>query len=138
MGGTGAAKICASHPERFAGFAGLAGMIADLEIECTKENPLALHIVRHAGGIEKFRGSGEDVWRLLRKNAQRLPPFYYACGDKDHNNEITMKRLPSYVKELGLSAKLEVLEGFGHEWRFWDVSIERALDFFGLEKMSEV
>ena len=37
-----------------------------------------------------------------------------------------------YAAQIGLEATFEEVEGYGHEWRFWDRAIERALDFFGL------
>ena len=27
---------------------------------------------------------------------------------------------------------LEEVKGYTHEWRFWDLSIQHALDFFGV------
>ena len=40
----------------------------------------------------------------------------------------------SYAKEIGLDAVFEEYDGFTHEWRFWDMTIEKAFDFFGLPK----
>ena len=36
-------------------------------------------------------------------------------------------------KELAI----EEIEGFRHEWRFWDLTIQKAITFFGLDKPEE-
>ena len=34
---------------------------------------------------------------------------------------------------MGLKATFEEFDGFTHEWRFWDLTIQKALTFFGLD-----
>ena len=41
------------------------------------------------------------------------------------------------MDELGFKPYYYVVEGYRHEWRFWNVAIEKALDFFGLEKTGD-
>ncbi len=36
-----------------------------------------------------------------------------------------------YARALQLDAVIEDFDGYAHEWRFWDMAIQRALAFFG-------
>ena len=42
------------------------------------------------------------------------------------------RTIATYCKEIGLEAHWFIKEGYRHEWRFWDLAIQEALDFFGL------
>ena len=43
----------------------------------------------------------------------------------------------AYAEEIELAATFEEIEGFTHEWRFWDLTIQHALTFFGLDQEDE-
>ena len=92
-----------------------------------------LKLMERGGGLQKFLSSYENVWDRLKTLAPtgRLPRLYFTIGKNDfllgmYND---FKR---YAAEIGLEATFEEVEGYGHEWRFWDLAIERALAFFGL------
>ena len=36
----------------------------------------------------------------------------------------------AYAEKIGLEAEFTEREGYGHEWRFWDLEIRRAIDLF--------
>ena len=38
-----------------------------------------------------------------------------------------------YAEKIGLDAEFEAIDGYAHEWRFWDLTIQHALAFFGLD-----
>ena len=39
-----------------------------------------------------------------------------------------------HAEEIGLKAVFEGVPGYRHEWPFWDLSVRKALDFFGLKR----
>jgi putative tributyrin esterase len=137
MGASAALKIGARNPSMFSGIGVLSGMVADMEKEYCKGNPLAITTVRHAGGIDNYLASDENTWRLIKENAHDMPPVYFTCGDRDHNYESTYKVLPDYASQIGLEVVFELEKGFGHEWRFWDIAIERAMEYFGLHRVRD-
>ncbi len=135
MGGGGAIKYAAWHPDKFAGVAVLSAFARNIsEIDPENVDPRTLNSIRNAGGFENFLNSYENVWDRLAQlaSSDSQPKIYCACGTEDFLYEYYLK-FKEYVKELNLDAFFE--EGPGsHEWRFWDKYIERAMDYFGLEK----
>lgn len=137
MGGRGACVYAFNHPEKFAGAAVLSACPRDL-LWCKKNDP-AMYKRLHAAAValygsdEGFLDSCENTWRLTDELAgsDKLPMLYFASGMDDH-------LYPSFVHyrehaaEIGLNATFEEIPGFKHEWRFWDLTIQKALDFFGI------
>ena len=37
------------------------------------------------------------------------------------------------LKELGADVTWDEIEGYGHEWRFWDIEVEKFLDWLPRE-----
>ena len=63
----------------------------------------------------------------------KLPKLFFACGKEDmlYQNYTNFK---AHAKEIGLDAEFLEIEGLKHEWRFWDQALEKALDYFQIEK----
>ena len=61
-----------------------------------------------------------------------LPRLYFACGEDDMLYP-AFKDFRKYAGEIGLEATFETIPGYKHEWRFWDLTIQKALKFFGLD-----
>ena len=72
-----------------------------------------------------------DLAALAKKDVEagvKLPPLYIACGTED----FLYKANAAFVDELkGLGADItwDAVEGYTHEWRFWDLEVERFLDW---------
>ncbi len=134
MGGGGAAKIAANFPEKFAAAAILSGAGPRnlRKIDPATANTRTLNSIRNAGGLDKYIDSYENTWDIIGKLAKtgKLPRLYFACGADDHLYEPYLE-FKKYAGEIGLDAVFEETEGYRHEWRFWDLSIQRALAFFG-------
>ena len=82
-----------------------------------------------SGGERSEKGivvsfSGEAV-----ENGTELPKLYFACGKQDHLYEAFL-RFKDHAREIGLQAKFEEIDGYKHEWRFWDLCLQDALDRF--------
>ena len=88
-----------------------------------------------AGGPEKFFDSYENTWDLVPKVAQmeNPPKFYFCCGTNDgvYPNWLHFKQ---YAQSVGLKAVFHEMEGYAHEWRFWEIELQNILKFFGFKK----
>ena len=82
-----------------------------------------------------FEAAGVDpAFRVLDEAVAKgidLPKLYFACGRADHlyNGFLHFK---AHAEEIGLDAAFDEIDGYRHEWRFWDLAIERALDYFDI------
>ncbi len=142
MGGRGTIKFAANYPEKFAAAAVLSATPANYN-ELTEEylnsdHPLAARtrsMVENGGGLEAFIHSSENAWALLDSLAGtgKLPRLLFGCGTEDTLIYENLKIFEKHAKEVGIEAEFWTLEGYRHEWRFWDLGIQRALEFFGLE-----
>lgn len=142
MGGRGTIKYAVNFPEKFAAAAVLSAAPVNFH-ELTEEylhldNPFSrrmLGMVENAGGLDAFIHSSENVWDIIDSlaNTGKLPRLLFAWGENDKMIHDNMKIFRKHADEIGLDAEFWSLEGYEHEWRFWDLAIQHAFDFFGLE-----
>lgn len=140
MGGRGSIKYAVNHPELFAGAAQLSSAPVDMsEMMMGSLSERDLISIKNAGGLEAFRNSCENTWSIIERDCGKgiLPKLYFCCGTKDMLYPRYCK-FKAFAARIGLNAKFEELEGYAHEWRFWDICIERALDYFGIDKVLNV
>jgi putative tributyrin esterase len=161
MGGSGALKFAFSHPERFAGVAALSPATWDLgelrtyaalpshefraraadgslELPPYFDGPMAqrmVNVVAKYSTVGDYLASSENLWERFRELVPtgRIPYLYAACGTDDFLFG-PFRDFRRMVESSGVRADFEELPGYAHEWRFWDIEIERALDRFGLVK----
>ena len=93
--------------------------------------------LRNYGGQEHFLNSKENTWRILGEmvDSADLPRIYCACGTEDRLYD-WFREFRTYAQEIGADIAFEEIEGYGHEWRFWDLAIQKALQFFGFEEQA--
>lgn len=142
MGGNGTLQYAAGHPEKFGGAAILSCAPRDLhqlakdleDPEFAKVNYRLVNGIRNAGGMEGYLNSPINVWDRLPELIEQdaLPPLYFCCGKNDFLYD-RYQAFKEYTQKLGLKATFEEFDGFTHEWRFWDLTIQKALTFFGLD-----
>jgi len=138
MGGRGALVYGLNAPEKFAAVACLSAVPFDVEnLDAEKDELKAGRmrgIVENAGGMEGYLASRDNSWRLCKELAGNpiLPRFYFACG-KDDFLYGNYQKFKAFAEEIGFEATFEEYEGYTHEWRFWDLTIQRAIEFFGLK-----
>ncbi|MDN4480561.1 alpha/beta hydrolase [Demequina muriae] len=142
MGGRGAIKFAVNQPDRFAAAAILSAAPMDFSLltEDYLNDPSDLFAVRlrgmvdNAGGLDAFRASEENVWRVIdeRVTTGDLPRLLFATGTDDDFVYPNLVAFRSHAEEIGLEAEYWTPEGLGHEWALWDMAIQRALDFFDL------
>ena len=142
MGARGCIKYAVNFPEKFAGAAALSQIPTNLsnmtEEDFQGDDPFASRLrtsVINAGGLEKYVNSEENTWKIVDMLAGtgKLPKLFFACGKEDmlYQNYTNFK---AHAKEIGLDAEFLEIEGLKHEWRFWDQALEKALDYFQIEK----
>lgn len=144
MGGRGALKYAVNYPEKFAAAAILSAVPVNFaEFRAgnpnpflNPENPRMKTTLANAGGLDAYIHSVENVWKILEQLAGsgKLPKFLFACGEKDCLLYDQYLLFREHCKKIGLDACWFSLPGYRHEWRFWDLAIQEALDFFQLPK----
>ena len=142
MGGRGAIKYAASHPGKFAGAAILSAVPMDLtqmrsghpSMFLNTEDERTRTTLRNAGGLEAYRNSEENVWAILDKKVKSgtLPKLMFACGEEDAILWPLYQEFKAHAEQIGLDAYFFSRPGYRHEWRFWDLAICEALDFFDI------
>ena len=141
MGGEGALKYAVNHPDKFGAVAVLSMYARDWENmppEKIPDDKRNLNSYENAGGWEKFVDSYEDTRGTLLKlkDTGKLPKMYFTCGDKDFLYE-GYTEFKAWMLKNKIPAEFEEFSGYKHEWRFWDIAIQKSLDFFGLENKPE-
>lgn len=142
MGGNGALLYALNHPEKFAACAVLSCAPGDFDkIDMDSKEPGMQRTITsalNAGGLEAYKASYENLWRLCGEKAKSgdLPRLYFTVGTNDFLFDRYME-FKAYAKKIGLEAQFREIEGYTHEWRFWDLTIQHALDFFGLKGKDE-
>ncbi len=140
MGGGGAMQYAAGHPEKFAAAAILSSApsnLHELDLNASSGMPAfdrrQKNAVENFGGMEGYLNSPVNVWDRLPALIQSgtLPRLYFCCGKNDFLYD-RYQKFKDYAREIGLPATFEEAEGYTHEWRFWDLFIQKALTFFGL------
>lgn len=136
MGGMGTIKYAVNHPEKFAAAAVLSYAPMDLNGELLLDmGQRWQNMLANAGGMEAYKASNDHLWRMVDELSGKnvLPKLYFACGREDFLYKMYM-HFKAHAQEIGLDATFEEFDGYQHEWRFWDMTIQRALTFFGLEE----
>ena len=145
MGGRGTIKFAVNFPEKFAAAATLSAAPVDFaklghgvkRPFLDLDEPRMQSTIENAGGLEAYVNSEENVWRILegyvRKGRQdELPRLFFACGEADEMIYANFREFREHFDGIGLKAEWFTAPGYKHEWRFWDLAIQKALVFFGL------
>ena len=76
------------------------------------------------------------MWDILDQKAGtgQLPRLMFACGEDDALLYSLFCDFRAHAEQIGLDAYWFTRPGYKHEWRFWDLAIQEALNFFGLEE----
>lgn len=134
MGGGGAIKYAANHPEKFAAAAILSSAPQNVRETMKNPNQRDANSLANAGGYDAYVNSYENVWDILGELAGQnvLPKLFFACGTADTLCWDRYVKFKEYSKQIGLDATFQEVEGLGHEWRLWDPIMEQVFTFFGL------
>jgi S-formylglutathione hydrolase FrmB len=131
MGGYGALKCAFNRPEQYAGCAAFSA-VTDIRwrLENTPRDSPAYRDLRGVFGAEPEPGEADDLFALAGPAAQaaKHPRLFISCGGEDIRLEQN-RRLSALLREAGYDHEFQQWPG-GHEWDFWEVSIQKALLFF--------
>lgn len=143
MGGRGTIKFAVNHCDKFAAAAVLSAAPTDWSGMCPgnpdsmldTESPRLAAAIKNGGGLEKYLASEENVWRIMDEKVGTgvLPRLLFGCGEEDKMIYSNLMKFKAHAEEIGLDAEFFTIPNLRHEWRFWDLAIQRALTFFGLE-----
>jgi putative tributyrin esterase len=141
MGGRGTLKYAVNFPDRFAAAAILSAAPDNFhnlteEFLQSGQGMAARYrgMIENAGGLDAFIHSSENVWDIMDALAGsgRLPRLLFASGGDDEVITNRLDLFEEHARVIGLPAEFWRLAGYRHEWRFWDLAIQHALQFFGL------
>lgn len=117
MGGFGTLLHALSRPEAFCAFGAFSAGIRETGVDqpadavCTDTRP--------------------DLFLLLARYADRmdqLPKAYLSCGMKDGLYAIN-QRLRDQFRAQGGEVYWDEMPQYAHEWGFWDIQLEKFLDW---------
>ena len=88
--------------------------------------------LQNAGGPQAYLASPYNTWDRAAEWAGRpgMPKTFFSCGTEDTVMYRRFREFRAYAEKIGLEAEFTEHEGYGHEWRFWDLEIRRAIDLF--------
>lgn len=141
MGGRGTIMFAVNNPDRFAAAAALSASPRDFATltpeYLASDGPVAdrfRRAIANAHGLESFLASPENTWRVIdeRVASGELPRLLFACGADDDYVMQDLQPFRVHAERIGLDAQFLIRDGYAHEWPFWDVAIQDALEFFGL------
>lgn len=131
MGGYGAMKLALTYPERFCAAASFSGV---LDIKAyqrqTQSDPVRKNEwVQIFGQDHELKYDDIDLMRLVDRalaDHKKLPYLFQTCGTEDflYSHNQTFR---DYLQKKNVPLDYFEASG-GHEWRFWDDSIERFLN----------
>ena len=132
MGGYGTLIHGLNFPERYAAIGTFSGAVM-LPPERLIGNPDKMKEAAQSGvqTAEPDTDPRFDPYALVDKlltEGRKLPKIYMACGDKDFLYQNNLK-FRDYLRSVGADLTWEELEDYGHEWRFWNIEIERFLNW---------
>jgi len=107
MGGFGALYHGLSHPERFAAIGSFSGAVNRQDNE----------------GI-----SPELLLRRCIKENIELPKIYISIGNEDFLLDVN-QQFVDLLEDFKVDHYSAFIDGYTHEWRFWDMEVEHFLDW---------
>ncbi|MAX23145.1 MAG: esterase [Phycisphaeraceae bacterium] len=138
MGGYGAMKMGLRKPEMFAAAASLSGVmdinswINRMESEGPDRYAEFLRVFGDKDSELRKFGDLFDAAKEVQDSAGPKPALYQACGDADFLYDQNLK-FRDHLKTIGYDAVYEEDAGYGHGWDYWDITIQRVLDWLPLQ-----
>ena len=118
MGGYGTLAHAFRHPERFCAYGAMSAAPSIRERRMNQDSPWG---DLYAGAIEPI----EEAAARIREGVA-LPKGYICCGKQDFLYERNV-RFVRELKALGAEFTWHPVEGYEHEWAYWDLEIANFL-----------
>lgn len=120
MGGFGAIRLGALHPDKFAAFSGLSSATDLSQLE---------ELCRQSGfHYDLAPGQPRTVLEAILANRERLRPFRFDCGSDDFLIEPN-RRLHRELTAAGIAHRYVENPG-EHTWSYWQKHLGDTLEFF--------
>ncbi len=134
MGGMGTLKYVLNYPEKFAAAACFSSSAFDYETLAKEggfEYERSLNIINRYGSLDNLLASSDNVWDIVKnKTYKDLPPIHFYMGGSDKGFDRFMS-FKTMAEEAQFPATFEIIPGYEHEWRFWELVVQKALHEFG-------
>lgn len=119
MGGFGALRLAAKHPQKFRGAGGHSSITEFDQFKLFVEEPLESYGCPPAE---------QSVLECLLRNRRSLPPLRFDCGAEDPLIEYN-RELARELKRAGIAHTYAEFPG-GHSWPYWETHLPDMLKFF--------
>lgn len=137
MGGNVALGTAIMHPELYAAcvdISGGIGMTLDNEVmieELSGDHFRTFMPTYNAsfGPAESYNGSAHDLYQIAKKHKEdgdSLCKFFICCGSEEFIRYRVEKDVAK-LKELDYDCEYIVAEGYNHDFKMWDLYIEKSL-----------
>lgn len=144
MGSWGALGYTLDNPEKFAASAMLSACPRDPStidwvgyengtLDPVKDYRL-INQIDNAGGKDGWL-KNQDYWTKFFDSFEKgidLPKMYFCCGTADKLVGEGYYHFKEECLKKNIPVSFHEIEGYAHEWRFWDKEIQNAFRFFGL------
>lgn len=120
MGGFGALRLGASHPDRFAAFAGHSSI--------TDISQMSLFVEEPVEAFTEAPLADQSVLATMLAHRDFLRPFRFDCGVNDLLIEPN-RELQRALVSAGIAHEYAEHPG-GHEWPYWELHLRDSLRFF--------
>lgn len=137
MGGYGAFKLALNYPNRYKMAAAISGSM-DLKAiyDYALENDVttAKHFNAVFCSIDDFQNSKNDLFHLIKMKQKEndLPKLYMCCGTNDFLYDVS-KNYVKYLNSLDIHLTYEEDNGYYHDFKYWDLKIQRVLEWMNLD-----
>lgn len=120
MGGYGALRLGALHPDKFLAFSGMSS--------ATDFDTLDQFVAASGHTYHLAETNPLDVLGCMVQNRKTLRPFRFDCG-VDDDLLVANRRLHGDLEAAGISHEYVEHPG-GHEWDYWETHLADQLRFF--------
>ncbi len=125
MGGYGTLRAAFTCPNQYRAAAAFSGAVDIKRI--LESNSSIMSQKERFSLVGEGLKNHEDLF-LLCQEKKKFPSLYLCCGKQD-GLVADNRRLHETLDSLGIDHIYEEWDG-GHEWRFWDAAIDKALRWF--------
>jgi len=136
MGGSGSLAIAARGPELFTKCIAISGgvnmgMEVDVfsDILINKRSPLPIYLNTFGRG-EDIEGSDYDLPKKIREHIAagvEMPEFMLIAGSEEGVLRDSIERESKVLTELGCKTTYLEMPGHKHDFRLWDLAMDRAM-----------
>ena len=137
MGGFGALKLALNHPENYIAAASLSGALDPIHFidESEERAKEFTPIFGPKGSLQRQRSNLAQLSTTVKNSKIASPSLYLACGDDDFLFDVNNK-FTDHLTEISYDHVYDVDPGYGHSWDYWDLTIQRVLNWLPIQTVN--